>query len=160
MPLHVHGGISIDVDFLIHRYFLWLKRAEFSPGSATPELLRIGKVLAETPAQLSEARGRAHAADSHAGSGYGCADLANFDNRSTGEVEWRPAHHNHVLRARLCTPPTHQPRRAGSRLFAGSDSGAARVAGTIRRAPCSSARTAPAVRTSSTHRHARRRAAT
>jgi alkylation response protein AidB-like acyl-CoA dehydrogenase len=47
--LHIHGGISIDVDFPIHRYFLWLKRYEFTLGSATPELLRIGRVLAETP---------------------------------------------------------------------------------------------------------------
>src|SRR5438105_1382217 len=47
--LHIHGGISIDVDFPIHRYFLWLKRYEFSLGSATPELLRIGGVLADTP---------------------------------------------------------------------------------------------------------------
>ena len=46
--LHIHGGISIDVDFPIHRYFLWLKRYEFSLGSATPELLRIGKALAES----------------------------------------------------------------------------------------------------------------
>jgi 3-oxocholest-4-en-26-oyl-CoA dehydrogenase beta subunit len=46
--LHIHGGISIDVDFPIHRYFLWLKRYEFSLGSATPELLRIGKVLADS----------------------------------------------------------------------------------------------------------------
>ena len=47
--LHIHGGVSIDVDFPIHRYFLWLKQYEFALGSATPELLRIGKVLAETP---------------------------------------------------------------------------------------------------------------
>jgi len=47
--LHIHGGISIDVDFPIHRYFLWLKRYEFSLGSSTPELLRIGKALADTP---------------------------------------------------------------------------------------------------------------
>jgi len=47
--LHIHGGISIDVDFPVHRYFLWLKRYEFSLGSATPELLRIGKALADTP---------------------------------------------------------------------------------------------------------------
>ena len=45
--LHIHGGISIDVDFPIHRYFLWLKQYEFSLGSATPELLKIGAVLAE-----------------------------------------------------------------------------------------------------------------
>jgi alkylation response protein AidB-like acyl-CoA dehydrogenase len=47
--LHIHGGVSIDVDFPIHRYFLWLKRYEFSLGSATPELLRIGAELAEKP---------------------------------------------------------------------------------------------------------------
>ena len=47
--LHIHGGISIDVDFPIHRYFLWLKRYEFTLGSATPELLTIGRVLADTP---------------------------------------------------------------------------------------------------------------
>ncbi len=47
--LHVHGGVSIDVDFPIHRYFLWLKQYEFTLGSATPELLRIGKALADTP---------------------------------------------------------------------------------------------------------------
>ena len=47
--LHIHGGISIDVDYAIHRYFLWLKQYEFTLGSATPELLAIGKVLAETP---------------------------------------------------------------------------------------------------------------
>jgi acyl-CoA dehydrogenase len=46
--LHIHGGVSIDVDFPIHRYFLWLKRYEFSLGPATPELLRIGRVFAET----------------------------------------------------------------------------------------------------------------
>jgi acyl-CoA dehydrogenase len=47
--LHIHGGISIDVDFPIHRYFLWLKRYEFTLGSATPELLTLGRVLADTP---------------------------------------------------------------------------------------------------------------
>jgi len=44
--LHIHGGISIDIDFPIHRYFLWLKRYEFTLGSATPELLRIGREIA------------------------------------------------------------------------------------------------------------------
>jgi 3-oxocholest-4-en-26-oyl-CoA dehydrogenase beta subunit len=47
--LHVHGGISIDLDYAIHRYFLWLKQYEFTLGSATPQLLRIGKVLADEP---------------------------------------------------------------------------------------------------------------
>ena len=48
--LHVHGGISIDVDYPIHRYFLWIKQIEFTLGSATPQLLTIGRALAATPA--------------------------------------------------------------------------------------------------------------
>ncbi|MDQ1467719.1 MAG: 3-oxocholest-4-en-26-oyl-CoA dehydrogenase beta subunit [Actinomycetota bacterium] len=48
--LHVHGGISIDIDYPIHRYFLWIKQIEFTLGSATPQLLRIGRELADTPA--------------------------------------------------------------------------------------------------------------
>jgi alkylation response protein AidB-like acyl-CoA dehydrogenase len=48
--LHIHGGISIDLDYSIHRYFLWLKQYEFTLGSATPQLLAIGKVLADEPA--------------------------------------------------------------------------------------------------------------
>ena len=46
----MHGGISIDLDYSIHRYFLWLKQYEFTLGAATPQLLRIGKVLADEPA--------------------------------------------------------------------------------------------------------------
>jgi alkylation response protein AidB-like acyl-CoA dehydrogenase len=48
--LHVHGGISIDLDYPIHRYFLWMKRIENTLGGATPQLLRIGKALATDPA--------------------------------------------------------------------------------------------------------------
>jgi 3-oxocholest-4-en-26-oyl-CoA dehydrogenase beta subunit len=48
--LHVHGGISIDIDYSIHRYFLWLKQIEFTLGSATPQLVALGKYLADTPA--------------------------------------------------------------------------------------------------------------
>jgi acyl-CoA dehydrogenase len=45
--LHVHGGISIDLDYPIHRYFLWLKQIENTLGAATPELVRLGAMLAE-----------------------------------------------------------------------------------------------------------------
>jgi alkylation response protein AidB-like acyl-CoA dehydrogenase len=45
--LHVHGGISIDVDYPIHRYFLWLEQIEFTLGAATPQLARLGVMLAE-----------------------------------------------------------------------------------------------------------------
>jgi acyl-CoA dehydrogenase len=48
--LHVHGGISIDLDYPIHRYFLWMKQIENTLGGATPHLLRIGRILADEPA--------------------------------------------------------------------------------------------------------------
>ena len=44
--LHIHGGISIDVDYPIHRYFLWVKQIENTLGAATPELVRLGAMLA------------------------------------------------------------------------------------------------------------------
>lgn len=47
--VHVHGGVGIDVDHPIHRYFLAAKQTEFAVGSATGQLLRIGRELADTP---------------------------------------------------------------------------------------------------------------
>ncbi|MEH3130488.1 MAG: acyl-CoA/acyl-ACP dehydrogenase [Mycolicibacterium neoaurum] len=47
--VHVHGGVGIDIDHPIHRYFLAAKQTEFSVGSATGQLLRIGRELADTP---------------------------------------------------------------------------------------------------------------
>ncbi|HEX7322540.1 MAG TPA: acyl-CoA dehydrogenase family protein [Mycobacterium sp.] len=47
--VHVHGGVGIDVDHPIHRYFLAAKQTEFALGSATEQLLTIGRELADTP---------------------------------------------------------------------------------------------------------------
>lgn len=44
--LHIHGGISIDVDYPVHRYFLWLKAIEATLGAATPQLVRLGGLIA------------------------------------------------------------------------------------------------------------------
>lgn len=44
--LHVHGGISIDLDYPIHRYFNWVKQLEFTLGSATPQLRELGHLIA------------------------------------------------------------------------------------------------------------------
>lgn len=48
--LHLHGGISIDLDYPIHRYFLWAKHLEFAYGSGTEQLAVIGRALADRPA--------------------------------------------------------------------------------------------------------------
>jgi len=48
--VHVHGGVGIDTDHPVHRYFLAAKQTEFAIGNATGQLLRIGRELADTPA--------------------------------------------------------------------------------------------------------------
>jgi alkylation response protein AidB-like acyl-CoA dehydrogenase len=47
--VHVHGGMGIDVDHPLHRYFVAAKRNEFTLGGATAQLRRIGTALASTP---------------------------------------------------------------------------------------------------------------
>lgn len=48
--VHVHGGVGIDTDHPVHRYFLAAKQTEFAVGGATGALLHIGRELADTPA--------------------------------------------------------------------------------------------------------------
>ena len=48
--VHVHGGVGLDEDHPVHRYFLAAKRQEFLLGSASDQLRRLGAELAATPA--------------------------------------------------------------------------------------------------------------
>ena len=47
--LHLHGGISIDLDYAAHRYFLWAKHIELQLGASAPQLARLGAFLADDP---------------------------------------------------------------------------------------------------------------
>jgi alkylation response protein AidB-like acyl-CoA dehydrogenase len=47
---HLHGGMGVDRDYPVHRYFLWAKWLELTLGGATEHLLRIGEALANEPA--------------------------------------------------------------------------------------------------------------
>lgn len=47
---HLHGGMGVDIDYPIHRYFLWAKDLELALGGATDQLLRLGESLAREPA--------------------------------------------------------------------------------------------------------------
>jgi hypothetical protein len=44
--VHIHGGVGIDTDHPLHRYFVAAKRLEFALGGATTQLRRIGAALA------------------------------------------------------------------------------------------------------------------
>lgn len=48
--VHVHGGVGIDTDHPMHRYFAAAKRIEFALGGATAQLRVLGAAIAATPA--------------------------------------------------------------------------------------------------------------
>jgi alkylation response protein AidB-like acyl-CoA dehydrogenase len=52
---HLHGGIGVDRDYPVHRFYLWAKQLELDLGGSTAQLRRIGRILAEMP--LEEAAG-------------------------------------------------------------------------------------------------------
>jgi 3-oxocholest-4-en-26-oyl-CoA dehydrogenase beta subunit len=48
---HLHGGIGLDLDYPLHRYFLWSKQIELSLGSPVQHLARLGAEMAKAPPQ-------------------------------------------------------------------------------------------------------------
>lgn len=47
--VHLHGGVGVDRDYPLHRYFLMTKHIELTLGGATDQLLRLGATLAAEP---------------------------------------------------------------------------------------------------------------
>jgi alkylation response protein AidB-like acyl-CoA dehydrogenase len=43
--VHLHGGVGIDVEHPVHRYFAAAKRREFAGGGATEQLLDLGSLV-------------------------------------------------------------------------------------------------------------------
>ncbi len=51
---HLHGGMGVDLDYPIHRYFLWSKSLELTLGAAAPQLARLGRDMARSgPPELT-----------------------------------------------------------------------------------------------------------
>jgi len=46
---HLHGGIGVDIDYPIHRYYMWSKQIELTLGCASRQLEQLGLRLAEAP---------------------------------------------------------------------------------------------------------------
>jgi acyl-CoA dehydrogenase len=46
---HLHGGIGVDRDYPLHRYFLLTRQIELTLGSASDSLRRLGRMLAAEP---------------------------------------------------------------------------------------------------------------
>lgn len=47
---HLHGGIGADLEYPIHRFFLWSKQLEFDLGGAGQQLAAMGEHLAQDSA--------------------------------------------------------------------------------------------------------------
>jgi acyl-CoA dehydrogenase len=43
---HLHGGVGADVEYPVHRYFLWGKQLDVTLGCASAHLAGLGRVLA------------------------------------------------------------------------------------------------------------------
>ncbi len=43
---HLHGGIGVDREYPLHRYFLYARQLELTLGSGTPQLVKLGEMLA------------------------------------------------------------------------------------------------------------------
>ena len=46
---HLHGGIGVDRDYPLHRFFLLTEQIELTLGGASESLRRLGRILADEP---------------------------------------------------------------------------------------------------------------
>ena len=46
---HLHGGMGVDRDYPVHRFYLWAKQLELDLGGTTQQLRALGDILAEMP---------------------------------------------------------------------------------------------------------------
>ena len=46
---HLHGGVGVDRDYPLHRFFLLTEQIEFTLGGANDSLRRLGRILADEP---------------------------------------------------------------------------------------------------------------
>ena len=44
---HLHGGMGADIDYPVHRYFLWVKQLENTFGGGSQQLARLGTRIAQ-----------------------------------------------------------------------------------------------------------------
>ena len=48
--IHLHGGIGVDKEYPLHRYFTYARQLELTLGGSTQQLLKLGAVLANEAA--------------------------------------------------------------------------------------------------------------
>ncbi|MFN8036328.1 MAG: acyl-CoA dehydrogenase family protein [Acidimicrobiia bacterium] len=46
---HLHGGMGVDRDYPLYRYYVWNKQLELTLGGASRQLVNLGRLLADEP---------------------------------------------------------------------------------------------------------------
>jgi acyl-CoA dehydrogenase len=64
---HLHGGIGVDRDYPLFRYFLAARTIDLTLGGATSQLIRLGEILAERPVACRAAASAAVGAEDRVG---------------------------------------------------------------------------------------------
>jgi alkylation response protein AidB-like acyl-CoA dehydrogenase len=44
---HLHGGVGVDREYPLHRFFLMVRQLQLTLGASTPSLVKLGKLLAD-----------------------------------------------------------------------------------------------------------------
>jgi alkylation response protein AidB-like acyl-CoA dehydrogenase len=47
---HLHGGVGVDREYALHRYYVFARRLELTLGGATQQLRRLGRLIADDAA--------------------------------------------------------------------------------------------------------------
>jgi alkylation response protein AidB-like acyl-CoA dehydrogenase len=47
---HLHGGVGVDREYPLHRYYLYARQLELTLGGATQQLRRLGRLIADDAA--------------------------------------------------------------------------------------------------------------
>jgi alkylation response protein AidB-like acyl-CoA dehydrogenase len=54
---HLHGGLGADIDYPVHRYFLWGKQLALTLGGASANLAHLGELIARRALATQEVNG-------------------------------------------------------------------------------------------------------
>ena len=47
---HLHGGVGVDREYPLHRYYVFARQLELTLGGATQQLRRLGRLIADDAA--------------------------------------------------------------------------------------------------------------
>ena len=103
---HLHGGVGVDREYALHRFFLWTEQIELTLGRATESLLSLGRLLGPRP-RLKWGHARIRPATES----RRCCTAEGVDDQEGGDDRGRTT----GMRHRFPPPPGHRHVPLGER---------------------------------------------